>query len=225
VSVVPVILAIDTSQGACSVALGRGGDLIGSAQIMQNKGHAESLLPMTETLLANEGLTFADIDRIAVVIGPGAYTGVRIGVAAARGLAVALKIPSVGVTGLHALAHACADSDGSILATVAGRGGTLFAQLFAGGEAQSEPAMMTLEAARSLQKKSNAVVVGSGRVQLGIDASLTSEHMIDLASVAAIAVDLVPADAPSEPMYLRDADAIIGKPVFPIGQVGDHGSA
>ena len=70
-----------------------------------DKGQAERLIPLAEQLLAEAGLTFADLDAIAVGTGPGNFTGVRIAVAAARGLALSLGIPAIGVTRLEALAH------------------------------------------------------------------------------------------------------------------------
>lgn len=99
----PSILAFDTSAAQCAAALLCGDRLILKAEDMQ-KGQAERLLPLLEELLAEAGLDWGDLTALAVGTGPGNFTGVRIAVAAARGLALALGIPAIGITRLEALA-------------------------------------------------------------------------------------------------------------------------
>jgi tRNA threonylcarbamoyladenosine biosynthesis protein TsaB len=98
------ILAFDTSAAHCAAAL-----LFADRLILRNepmaKGQAERLMPMLEEVLAEGGLAWADLKALAVGTGPGNFTGVRIAVAAARGLALGLGIPAVGVTRLEAVAH------------------------------------------------------------------------------------------------------------------------
>jgi tRNA threonylcarbamoyladenosine biosynthesis protein TsaB len=98
------ILAFDTSAAHCAAALLLPDGLIQRVEPME-KGHAERLVPMLEELLAEGGLAWTDLKALAVGIGPGNFTGVRIAVAAARGLALGLGIPAVGVTRLEALAY------------------------------------------------------------------------------------------------------------------------
>ena len=98
------ILAFDTSAAHCAAALLWDGKLILRDEPMA-KGQAERLLPLLEDVLAEGGLGWRDLRAIAVGTGPGNFTGVRIAVAAARGLALGLGIPAVGVTRLEALAH------------------------------------------------------------------------------------------------------------------------
>ena len=100
-----LLLAIDTAGPDCAVALARSG--AGGAEILVRaserigRGHAERLMPMIEAALRRSAsVDFADLDRIAVTTGPGSFTGVRVGIAAARGLALALDIPAVGVGSL-----------------------------------------------------------------------------------------------------------------------------
>ncbi len=100
----PVILAFDTSAAHCAAALLCGPLLIQRYQPME-KGQAERLVPLLEDVLAEAGMAWPDLTAIAVGTGPGNFTGVRIAVAAARGLALGLGIPAIGVTRLEALAH------------------------------------------------------------------------------------------------------------------------
>lgn len=98
------ILAFDTSAAHCAAALLLG-DRITLAHEEMEKGQAERLMPFLQELLAREGITWADLTAIAVGIGPGNFTGVRIAVAAARGLALGLGIPAIGITKLEAVAY------------------------------------------------------------------------------------------------------------------------
>ncbi|MBN8633280.1 MAG: tRNA (adenosine(37)-N6)-threonylcarbamoyltransferase complex dimerization subunit type 1 TsaB, partial [Rhodobacterales bacterium] len=98
------LLAFDTSAAHCAAALLLPDRVIQRLEPME-KGQAERLVPLLEELLAEAGIGWADLKAIAVGTGPGNFTGVRISVAAARGLALGLGIPAVGVTRLEALAH------------------------------------------------------------------------------------------------------------------------
>lgn len=102
-----LILAIDTTAAACSVALTREGDvLIARAREIMEQGQAEALLPMIERLMAQADVAYADLSRIAVTVGPGSFTGVRVGLAAARALGLAASKPVIGVSSLEVLAAA-----------------------------------------------------------------------------------------------------------------------
>jgi tRNA threonylcarbamoyladenosine biosynthesis protein TsaB len=107
-------LAIESTARAASVAICQDGKLIG--QYFQSSGltHSRTLLPMAEDLLKNLELTLSDIDRIAVANGPGSFTGVRIGVAAAKGLCWGQDIPACGVSTLEAMAWNAQFFDGVI---------------------------------------------------------------------------------------------------------------
>jgi tRNA threonylcarbamoyl adenosine modification protein YeaZ len=109
-----LLLAFDTAGPQCAVALARGDqdsfEILAGATERIVRGHAERLMPMIEAALDQSGLSFGDIDRIAVTIGPGSFTGVRVGVAAGRGLGLALGIPVLGIGTLHALAAMAVES-------------------------------------------------------------------------------------------------------------------
>ena len=101
----PLILAFDTSAAHCAAALLSGDRIVAEAWEDMDKGQAERLLPLCEGLLAQAGQDWRDLAALAVGTGPGNFTGIRIAVAAARGLALSLGVPAIGVTRLEALAH------------------------------------------------------------------------------------------------------------------------
>ncbi|MCD1626128.1 MAG: tRNA (adenosine(37)-N6)-threonylcarbamoyltransferase complex dimerization subunit type 1 TsaB [Paracoccaceae bacterium] len=99
----PVILAFDTSAAHCAAALLRGTDVVAAASEEMGRGQAERLMPLLDEVVKNAGLDWSDLTAIAVGIGPGNFTGIRISVSAARGLALALNIPAVGVSTFDAI--------------------------------------------------------------------------------------------------------------------------
>jgi tRNA threonylcarbamoyladenosine biosynthesis protein TsaB len=129
----PTLLAIDTATEACSAALGCNGAIIERSEIAPRR-HAELILPMIESLLAEAGLARRDLDGIAVGRGPGAFTGVRLAISVAQGLALGLDVPVVPVSSLAALAlaaPAAADErEDAILAAIDARMGEVYAGAF-----------------------------------------------------------------------------------------------
>lgn len=99
----PVILAFDTSAAHCAAALLRGETLIAAVSEEMGRGQAERLIPLLDDLLRDAGLGWPDLGALAVGIGPGNFTGIRISVSAARGLALALDIPAIGVSTFAAI--------------------------------------------------------------------------------------------------------------------------
>lgn len=100
----PIILAFDTSAAHCAAALLLGDRIVTRVDEMA-KGQAEHLMPMLEAMLTAENLTWRDLDGIGVGVGPGNFTGIRISLSAARGLALGLGKPAIGVNGFEARAH------------------------------------------------------------------------------------------------------------------------
>lgn len=98
------ILSIETSTSICSVALHERGVLLALAEIKESGAHAEKLLGLVDEVFENSGLSFGDLDAVAVSQGPGSYTGLRIGVSTAKGIAYALEIPLIGINTLQAMA-------------------------------------------------------------------------------------------------------------------------
>ncbi|MBN8482040.1 MAG: tRNA (adenosine(37)-N6)-threonylcarbamoyltransferase complex dimerization subunit type 1 TsaB [Xanthomonadales bacterium] len=127
------LLALETSTEACSVALLAAGAVYSRSEIAPRR-HAELLLPMCEAVLAEAGLRRRQLDAIAVGRGPGAFTGVRLAISAAQGIALALDVPVVPVSSLAALALEAPADAGSILAVIDARMGELYAGVFRRGD-------------------------------------------------------------------------------------------
>ncbi len=129
------LLAFDTSAAHCAAALLLHGEIIAEAREEMAKGQAERLMPLIEEMLTAAGYNWRDLGAIAVGIGPGNFTGIRISVAAARGLALGLGVPAVGVTGLEALAHY---TQGPAIAATPSSRGALYLQDFDSGIATGD---------------------------------------------------------------------------------------
>jgi tRNA threonylcarbamoyladenosine biosynthesis protein TsaB len=129
------VLALDTAMASCSVAVRRGDRSVERAAVVERR-HAEMLMPMLLATLADAGVGFADLDLLAATVGPGAFTSLRVGLAAARGLTLATGLPCLGVTSLEALAAQAATASaatpegGPLLAVIDSRRGDVFAQVF-----------------------------------------------------------------------------------------------
>lgn len=115
------ILALETSAKACSAAVTEDGRLLASAFQCTGLTHSRTLMPMVEDMMNNAELKLADCDAIAVANGPGSFTGIRIGVAAAKGLAFGAGKPVVGVSTLEAMARGAAGMDGLIVCAMDAR--------------------------------------------------------------------------------------------------------
>ncbi|WP_135081639.1 tRNA (adenosine(37)-N6)-threonylcarbamoyltransferase complex dimerization subunit type 1 TsaB [Terasakiella sp. SH-1] len=134
------ILAMDTAAAACSVALWQEGAVTHHVLEEMARGHAEKLLPLVQNLLQDADVSIEDLDALAVTVGPGAFTGLRIGLASARGFAAASGKPVIGVTTLESLAHGTGQQACPILCALDAKRADLYAQLFDGdGLPLSEP--------------------------------------------------------------------------------------
>jgi tRNA threonylcarbamoyladenosine biosynthesis protein TsaB len=212
------ILAFDTAMAACSAAVLADGTVLGHVFEARTRGHAEVLMARIDEVMAQAGLGFDALDRIAVTTGPGTFTGVRIGVAAARGMALALGIEAVGVTTLEVIAVGArthAQAAGRPLAVaVDARRGEVYAQCFSAElEPLSDPVLLVPQAAADLALEHGCLAVGSAAALLsalpGAASLETAPHLpqqpdaVHLAHRAA----RVAAGGPPEPLYLRAPDA------------------
>jgi tRNA threonylcarbamoyladenosine biosynthesis protein TsaB len=123
------LLAIETSTEACSVALYHAGTTIERSELAPRR-HAELVLPMADSLLAEAGLHRRQLDAIAVGRGPGAFTGVRLAVSLAQGMALGLDLPVIPVSSLAALALAAPDDGTPVLAVIDARMGEIYASAY-----------------------------------------------------------------------------------------------
>uniref|UniRef100_UPI0040484A27 tRNA (adenosine(37)-N6)-threonylcarbamoyltransferase complex dimerization subunit type 1 TsaB n=1 Tax=Algoriphagus sp. TaxID=1872435 RepID=UPI0040484A27 len=112
------ILSIETSTSICSVAIHEQGELLALAEIKEPGAHAEKLLVLVDEVFEKAGLSFGDLDAVAVSQGPGSYTGLRIGVSTAKGIAYALEIPLIGINTLQAMAASQPISQGEFVVAV-----------------------------------------------------------------------------------------------------------
>lgn len=214
------VLALDTSLGAVSACLLRTGS--GEPDVIETlpmqRGHAEALLPLLDRLVAQVEGGFSAIGRVAVTVGPGSFTGIRVGVAAARALGLACKVPVIGISTLAALAapSISANTPSRILAAIDARHGCVYAQGFATDgstllEARHAPVADVLAA----MGPGPLQLVGPGASMLAIEAwshGIAAEAgapslFVDIAFVARLGMLADPDQAPPKPLYLKPADA------------------
>lgn len=213
-----MLLALDTALGACSAALldPASGRLIASACEPMTTGHAERLMPMVAELLEGAGVAPADLTRLAATVGPGSFTGIRVAVAAARGLALTLGKPVVGVSTLSALAAHLLDAGESVVAPAidARHAHVYMALLDAGGRMLAAPAYRSAAEAARIAASTPAALVGSGATAMaaawppGISpARIDPVAFADIAWVARLAAAADPTTAPARPLYLKPPEA------------------
>ncbi|WP_298018322.1 tRNA (adenosine(37)-N6)-threonylcarbamoyltransferase complex dimerization subunit type 1 TsaB [uncultured Dysosmobacter sp.] len=221
------ILALETSAKAVSAAVSEGGKILCSGYQDTGLTHSRTLMPIVEHILQNTGLTMADIGAVAVAAGPGSFTGIRIGVSAAKGLAFAADKPVVGVSTLAAMARNAAFCGGLIICAMDARRSQIYNALF---EAQDgRPARLTPDRAIALadlaaELKDDPrpkIVVGDGArlcfnalTEAGIPCRLAPPHLVmQNAMSVALEAEALAADgkltSPQalEPVYLRPAQA------------------
>ena len=199
----PLVLAFDTSAAHCAAALLCGTRIVAAREEPMPTGQAERLMPLLEEVLAEGGAGWRDLSAIAVGTGPGNFTGIRISVAAARGLALSLGIPAIGVSGFEALATG---APRPVLTVIDGRRGALYLQPFGFGDGAPQLADTLPDG-----------LIGSGLPVVGHEARAIAERTggaaLDTAHPAAVAIALaalprigtaLPRPAP---LYLRSADA------------------
>ncbi|MFC7703839.1 tRNA (adenosine(37)-N6)-threonylcarbamoyltransferase complex dimerization subunit type 1 TsaB [Plastorhodobacter daqingensis] len=203
----PFVLGFDTSAAHCAAALLCGSRLLTARQEQMEKGQAERLIPLLEELLAEGGIGWGDLSAIGVGIGPGNFTGIRIAVSAARGLALALNIPSVGVSAFEALALGLPRP---LLATVDARRDMIYGQVLEGDAPAAEPFLIAAAQPPS-------ALCGSGIGCVGACAGPWADPLAGPAlspvyppaeAVARIASERFRTPLPRPaPLYLRSADA------------------
>jgi len=214
------VLAIDTALEACSAAVldtERGG-ILASESVAMVRGHAETLMPLVARVMHDATLEFSELDRIAVTVGPGSFTGLRVGVSAARGIAVAAGKPAVGLTTLAAYAapYIAADGETPLLAAIDARNEQVYMQLFGtGGRPLTQPRLAPLRDAVRAATSGPARIVGSAAAMLAAawPANEPRPAVVDAARapvidwVAHLGAAAAQALALPKPLYLRAPDA------------------
>jgi len=213
------VLAIDTALAACAAAvLETGHGIIAAETLPMVRGHAEALIPLIARVMKQSNVAFRDLDRIAVTTGPGSFTGVRVGLAAARGFAVATGVPVVGVSTLavYAAPYLAANGKTPVIAAIDARHEHVYLQMFGpGGQTLVSPRLAPLSEAIRAASDAPACLVGSAAraVADGMPKTAPTPRTVDaraapdIAWVAQIgAVTPEPAAAPN-PQYLRAPDA------------------
>ena len=210
------ILAIETSMGRTSVALARPGEPVLVKRIESGRGQAEQLIPLIGSLMAEGAVSFETLNRVAVCIGPGGFSGIRTGVAAGRGIGLAARLPVVGATSFRIMAAAFEKAAKAPetygLAAPAGMN-AVYCQIVARGGApvtdimalpQSECGSFFDGKAEVLAGPAAAALLDAGFVSLPVTAP---DLYPDAVTLAELAPSLDPErDSPS-PYYVREADA------------------
>ena len=214
------VLAIDTALAACSAAVldTEHGGIVAAESLPMTRGHAEALMPLVARVMDQAGLAFTDLDRVAVTTGPGSFTGLRVGIAAARGIALATDKSAVGLSTLFAYAapQMAADDRIPVVAAIDARHGHVYLQVFGpGGRTLTAPRLAPLREAVQAASATPTCIVGSAAQSVAAalsqadaaPAAVDARPAPDIAWVARIGAGLPEGQSPPKPQYLRAPDA------------------
>lgn len=215
------ILALDTALGLCSACVydGETGQILSAESIVMDKGHAESLMPLIERVIAKIPGKFKTIERVAVSIGPGSFTGLRVALAAARAFGVALRVPVVGVTTLsaYALPYLFDGTDRVIASVIDARHSHFYAQIMGNdGQILMAPDVISITATADALAGKRVRVIGTGATLLEEILVDRGEDVLcdgnlsgpDIAAIAQLGLIATPHLSPPTPMYLKPPDAL-----------------
>ena len=210
------ILGIETSTLRGSVALVEDGRTIATADHSEPNAHAERVLPLFDRMIAESGWSKTSLDRIAVGIGPGSFTGLRVGIALAQGVALGLDRPVFGVGSLEAMARAAPASTPALRCPVidARRGEVFLAVYDAAGTERAAPvAIATDAAARTLEalcEGAPKILLGQAAVALAADVFRSEQTDLPHAVwVALVAAELPEGAAGAVPLYVRGPGLVL----------------
>jgi tRNA threonylcarbamoyladenosine biosynthesis protein TsaB len=224
-----LILAIDTALDACSAAVldTAASKIIAQESQPMQRGHAEALMPLIARVMKSSGTAFTALDRIAVTTGPGSFTGLRVGLSAARGIALAADKPAVGLTTLTAYAAPVVAENGEhpIISAVDARHGQVYFQAVSGdGSPLIRPKLAPIEEALEAAKYGAPHLVGNAAKILADrwPAEAPPPFRVDMGPapdivwVAWVGAAVSPETAPAKPYYLRAPDAKPPKNPLPV---------
>jgi tRNA threonylcarbamoyladenosine biosynthesis protein TsaB len=214
------VLAIDTTLAACAAAVldTAYGGIIASESLPMIRGHAEALMPLVARLMKQSDMTFRDLDRVVVTTGPGSFTGLRVGLAAARGFGVATGLPVVGVSTLsvYAAPHLAVDNRFPVVAAIDARHEHVYLQVFGPtGRTVIAPRLAPLsEAVRAASEEPSCLVGSAARAvadglakSAPVPPTVDARDAPDIAWVAQIGAVTPETKSPPNPLYLRAPDA------------------
>jgi tRNA threonylcarbamoyladenosine biosynthesis protein TsaB len=213
------VLAIDTALAACAAAvLDTDHGIVASESLAMVRGHAEALVPLIARVMKQSNMSFRDLGRIAVTTGPGSFTGVRVGLAAARGFGVATAVPVVGVSTLsvYAAPYLADNGKSPVVAVIDARHDHVFLQVFGpGGHTLVSPRLAPLSEAVDAASATPACLVGSAAraVADGLAKNAAPPRAVDpreapdIVWVAQIGAVMPQAQSAPHPQYLRAPDA------------------
>ncbi|MEQ7153601.1 tRNA (adenosine(37)-N6)-threonylcarbamoyltransferase complex dimerization subunit type 1 TsaB [Brevundimonas aurifodinae] len=203
------VLVIDTALGACTVGLCENDRVLAQRSEVMARGHSERLGGFARDVVASAAVGFDSIDRIGVTVGPGSFTGLRVGLAFALGLGQALGRPVIGLSSLHALAWTIEGGPhGPVAAAIDARRGEVYLQTWRDGEPLGPPEALTIETARERLSMTGLDWrwVGSGAALLAeVSAPTVTEPTV--LALASLTARLDPTGHPARPLYLRAPDA------------------
>src|SRR5262245_34514168 len=213
------VLAIDTALGACAAAVldSQAGAILAAESVGMVRGHAEAVMPLIARVMDAARSEFVELNRIAVTVGPGSFTGLRVGISAARGIALAAGRPAIGLSTLSALAapHVAARSGDTIIAAIDARNEQVYFQVFApNGVTVVTPRLDRVRAAVRSVPVGPTVITGSGATLVAAHGPSGSpvprvedRAAPDIGWVARLGAAAQEEGAPPKPFYLRRPDA------------------
>src|SRR6476619_3652663 len=214
------VLAIDTALGACAAAVldSGAGAILASESLGMLRGHAEAIMPLIARVMDAARCEFTELDRIAVTTGPGSFTGLRVGISAARGIALAAGKPAVGLSTLAGFAapHIAESDNSAVVAAIDARHDHVYLQVFGpGGRTVVPPRIAPLKEALRAAMSAPARIVGSGAELIAAlwprqeSQPLLVEQLAapDIGWIARLGAAAAEGHGPPKPLYLRAPDA------------------
>ncbi len=206
-----IVLALDTAGVDCAAAVYDSGSdsVMGEVTETIGRGHAEHLMHVVDEALAKAGIALSAVERVVVTVGPGSFTGIRIGVAAARGFALSLNVAAVGVTTLEIMAAAAREQNPgkSVLAAIDAKREEIYLQSFdADGSPLDEARAVTIGEARTIAGAFDGIVTGTAVARLSDAPPAERPDAFPIAIVARLGAGK-PAGEKPKPLYLRGPDA------------------
>ena len=228
-----IVLAIETAGSACSVAVGRGSAVLAAERQAMRYGHGEALLPMIDRVVMAAGLPRSAVGSVAVAVGPGGFTGIRAGLGAAQGIALALGARLIGVTSFDAVVAALPPGGGIALVALDSRRDDLYVQLFDRGSGLplAAPAAVLPEGLAShigarigrepLLIAGDMVEAAAAALGSSVPVEIAEGSAPDARGVLAAAlrqIEREPSEDPVRPLYLRPPDVTLPKQPPPVAR-------